>query len=166
MGGSVCQSGDCNAGLGLAQPSPAIYTDLGHPQERGASGEGLGDSPQTELGSCQALSVISNQVPCPPPLGCLPPSRGLWSRVVGTGGRRFSVRISGISCGHTCPLINIDAGYCALGTLGVNLPMPLRVGDLLPEEQGMEGRNVAEKWGHGSHRTERQEGFRRRRGSR
>lgn len=59
--------------------------------------------------------------------------------------------------GHTTPLINIDAGYCALGVpTGCESAHALRVGDLLPEEQGMEGRNVAEKWGHGSHRTERQ----------
>ena len=50
-------------------PSPAIYADLGHPQERGASGGASWDSPRTELGSCQALSVISKPSPLPPTSG-------------------------------------------------------------------------------------------------
>ena len=74
------------AGLGLGlgpSLSPALQADLGHPQESGALGGGPRGpsgippgSPETELGSCQALSVISGPNPSAPTSGlsaCLCP---------------------------------------------------------------------------------------------
>lgn len=72
------------AGLGLGpSPSPALQADLGRPQERGTlRGGPLGPSgiapgsPETELGSCRALSVISEPNPSAPTSGlsaCLCP---------------------------------------------------------------------------------------------
>lgn len=106
------------AGLGLAQPPPLPFTLTWDTHRREVPQvRASWDSPQTELGSCQALSVISKPSPLPPTSGL---SASPYPEDCGPGwlGQEAADSVLGFQaspCGHTCPLINIDAGYCALG---------------------------------------------------